>query len=287
LKEVLLDSSTLDRSTLDSSSVDSKLNSPTLNKKKFSSRNILNYSSHSTTSVLTKHTFEDVFCCPEESLFYSQCLEKMVLNHCLPAQSVVEFGAGDGSPVINALLKTKFDGVIHGYELNPTAYDVARSRVNHYNLNTKYKLHNQCFFSSAPGQADYLIANPPYIPAPDDDICMPSLYGGVDGATITKRLLSIGCNHALLMISAYSNPIETIEHAIAQGYVVTDFMISPLPFGYYSSEPKVKRWIAHLRQQQKAFYSHNIYFLAGVLFQMRSPSTTDLSAELIKVMTAL
>jgi hypothetical protein len=89
------------------------------------------------------------------------------------------------------------------------------------------------------------------------------------------------------MISAYSNPIETIEYAAEEGYQVADFMVSPLQFGYYSSEPKVKDAITELRTQRKAFYSKNIYFLAGVLFQRRSHSKPDLSTELLKVMTAL
>jgi hypothetical protein len=89
------------------------------------------------------------------------------------------------------------------------------------------------------------------------------------------------------MISAYSNPVETIDYAIAQGYQVVDFMISPLRFGYYSCEPKVRDSITNLRQKHKAFYSQNIYFLAGVLFKKSDSSNVDLSAELLKVMTAL
>ena len=34
--------------------------------------------------------------------------------------------------------------------------------------------------------ASCLIANPPYIPAPDDNILMPALYGGEDGANLTR-----------------------------------------------------------------------------------------------------
>jgi methylase of polypeptide subunit release factors len=131
-----------------------------------------------------------------------------------------------------------------------------------------------------------LIANPPYIPAPDDRIYLPALHGGVDGATLTNRLLSLGCETVMLLISAYSNPVETIRHAIDLGYRVTDFMITPLQFGYYSSEPKVRDWITELRKQNKAFYSANIYFLSGVLFQKTS-SAVDLSAELLKVITTL
>lgn len=231
---------------------------------------------------------KEVFFCPEESQFYSQCLEKMVLNRCTESDAVIEFGTGDGSPVINCLLKIPFRGAIHGYELSAAACEVARSRIQQYRLQGQYTIHNQCFFKGSQlTPANYLIANPPYIPAPDDQICMPALHGGIDGATITKQLLSVGCESVLLMISAYSNPIETIEYAIAEGYQTVDFMVTPLQFGYYSSEPKVRNWIHELRKHGKAFYSSNIYFLAGVLFQKKQPSQTDLSLELLKVMTAL
>ncbi len=49
----------------------------------------------------------------------------------------------------------------------------------------------------------------------------------------------MGFDTAVLLISAYANPVETMEHARALGYRCTDFMVTPLPFGYYSSEPKV------------------------------------------------
>ena len=51
--------------------------------------------------------------------------------------------------------------------------------------------------------------------------------------------MTLGFDNMVLLLSAYSNPVETIEHARCQGYRVTDFMVTPLPFGYYSSEPKV------------------------------------------------
>lgn len=230
----------------------------------------------------------DVFFCPEESQFYAQCIEKMVFNSCTVPKNVIEFGAGDGSPVISSLLKTKFQGSIHGYELGAAACEVARSRIKQCQLTDRYTVHNQCFFEGTKSKfADHLIANPPYLPAPDDRICMPALHGGTDGATITNRLLSVGCDNVMLMISAYSNPVETIRHALAEGYWVADFMVTPLRFGYYSSEPKVKSWIAELRKQKKAFYSKNIYFLAGVLFQKQPLAEADLSTEFLKVITAL
>lgn len=240
-----------------------------------------------TGTLIRNITAPEVFFCPEESHFYSHCLERLVFSQCTDCDLIVEFGAGDGSPVINSLMRSHFQSEIHGFELNSAAYEVAKSRVDQCNLQDKYILHNQSFFDFASTDANYLIANPPYIPAPDNKIRMPLLHGGTDGATITNRLLTLDYPNVMLLISSYSNPIETLQWAAVQGYTVADFMVTPLKFGCYSSEPKVKKWIGQLREQGQAFYSQNIYFLAGVLFKHSSFGTPDLSNELMQVMTAL
>jgi hypothetical protein len=242
----------------------------------------------SLSSAATTRALElplEIFYCPEESQFYSQCLQRMVFNHCDERTTIVEFGAGEGSPTIDCLLKSQFNGTIYGYELNTTACQVARARIAHYCLGKRYVIHNTDFFESEP--ADYLIANPPYIPALDNDLYMPALYGGHDGAQITKQLLQQDFPQAMLMISAYSDPIGTIEVATAAGYRVADFMTSPMGFGYYSSEPKVRQRIAELQECGRAFYSQDIYLLAGVLFKKQQHSQSDLSTDLIKILTSL
>lgn len=230
---------------------------------------------------------KDVFFCPEESKFYSHCIESLVFNDCNDYSSLIEFGSGDGTPVINSLLRTRFKGLIHGFERSSAASKVANSTIEDYNLTDKYVIHNQCFFQSSKPNAKYLISNPPYLPAPDDDIYLPFLHGGVDGSTLTKHLLSLGYDNALMMISSFSDPEGTINHAIKEGYSVADFVVVPLPFGYYSSEPKVKNTIKELRDNNKAFYTDRIYFLAGVLFKNQQDYLVDLSTELVQVMTSL
>ncbi|OUL25032.1 class I SAM-dependent methyltransferase [Nostoc sp. 106C] len=230
---------------------------------------------------------KDIFFCPEESNFYSNCLENLVLRNCENGDSIVEFGSGDGSPVINSLLRNKFDGVIHGFELNTSAWKAANLTIDEYNLANKYIINNSCLFKSSKPQAKYLVANPPYLPAPDPDIYMPLLFGGIDGATVTNNLLSLGYENALLLISSFSNPKSTIEQAQEHGYTVNNFVVLPLKFGHYSSEPKVKQHIEELRKHKMAFYSGEYYFLAGVLFNKCQKNTTDLSHELAQVMTSL
>jgi methylase of polypeptide subunit release factors len=50
------------------------------------------------------------------------------------------------------------------------------------------QVHNSCFFAGAAAlpETEALVANPPYIAAPDDDLLMPALYGGPDGANLTR-----------------------------------------------------------------------------------------------------
>jgi methylase of polypeptide subunit release factors len=229
---------------------------------------------------------KDVFYCPEESHFYSQCLENFVFRNSQTADCV-EFGSGDGSPVVNSLLRNKFDGTIHGFELNTSAWKTANSIIDEYNLNDKYVIHNKCLFESSQTTANYLVANPPYLPAPDNDIYMPLLFGGIDGATVTNNLLSLGYENVLLLVSSFSNPESTINHAKEHGYSVSNFIVLPLKFGYYSSEPKVKKHIDELRKRKMAFYSGDYYFLAGVLFTKNREAEKDLSTELAQVMTSL
>ncbi|MBD1897142.1 class I SAM-dependent methyltransferase [Coleofasciculus sp. FACHB-129] len=237
--------------------------------------------------LISSRPVKDVFYCPEESNFYSQCLESLVLNEGAHGKTIIEFGAGDGTPVINSLMRTRFDGIIHGFELNELAWKTAKSNIQEYELSAQYIIHNTSFFEASLPKADYLISNPPYLPAPDENIYQPLLHGGTDGSKIAKRLLSLDYENVLLMLSSYSNPEGFINYAIMQGYSIANFIVSPLNFGYYSSEPKVKNTIRELREKKMAFYSGNIYLLAGVLFKKQHKCQVDLSTELIQIMTSL
>lgn len=255
---------------------------------KGSQKNYFSYGCSLTFLMLTStKPLKDIFFCPEESNFYSYCLEALVLNRDNSSQTIVEFGSGDGLPVILSLLRTKFTGIIHGFEVNESACEVAEAKIAEYGLSSKYIVHHQSLFDYASVKADYLISNPPYLPALDNKIYQPLLHGGTEGISVTKKLLTLGYNNVLVMLSSYSNPRGIVEYAIANNYCVSDFIISPLSFGYYSSEPKVRSRIAELRASDRAFHSKNVYLLAGVLFTQQHKEVIDLSTELLQVMTSL
>jgi methylase of polypeptide subunit release factors len=231
---------------------------------------------------------KDIFFCPEESLFYSTCLEDLVWRNCQKSETIVEFGSGEGSPMINVLMRNKFDGLIQGFELNTSAWKAANLTIDRYHLGHKYIIYNSCLFESSQPKANYLVANPPYLPAPDNNIYLPLLFGGIDGATITNKLLSLDYENVLLLVSSFSNPKSTIEQAKVSGYYVNSFLILPLKFGFYSSEPKVKKHLEELRKRKISFYSGDHYLLAGVLFKKQQDSNSvDFSNQLAQVLTNL
>lgn len=82
----------------------------------------------------------DIFVCDEESHFYSQCLEKLLVKNSSGTQTVVEFGSGDGTPVIACLMHSQFSGTIHGFELNKRAADLATSRATESQVSRHYKV---------------------------------------------------------------------------------------------------------------------------------------------------
>ncbi len=229
----------------------------------------------------------EVFHCLEESSLYAQCLHSLIFAREASPRTVVEFGSGDGSPVIEALRRSGFRGSIQGFELNPVAFNIANRNIRSNAFDGLYRVRNECFFAAAAPRADCLIANPPYLPALDRNIRLPLLYGGEDGSTLSNKLLSLNYDKALLMISSYSNPIGTLHHAAAKGYAVSGFLIAPMSFGVYSSELKVRRRIETLRKTGRAFYDGSMYLLAGVRLEKRRRDVPDLSAGLIKILTAL
>lgn len=159
----------------------------------------------------------------------------------------------------------------------------------HLANNSQFQLFHSALLCAA------LCCHPPSLHTESSKLLMPALWGGVDGANLTRELLSAGFGSAMMLISAYSNPVYTLQHARDQGYIVADFLVQPLPFGTYSSQDIVVQHLQEMKSRGEAFFRDTgagrrpYYFLAGVLFQkpVEGREVVDLSEELLSVMCAL
>lgn len=157
-----------------------------------------------------------IFYFPDESSFYSYCVEILLFKHDASSETVIEFGSGDGLPVIEAMQRSNFHGVVEGYEINEIAYHKATSNITQHRLSNQYVVHHLPFEEAQISKRVYLIANPPYLPAPHDKIRLPFLFGGNNGTAITKKLFELDFHTIVLILSSYSCPEEIIHHAIEQ-----------------------------------------------------------------------
>lgn len=232
---------------------------------------------------------DHTFVCPEETDFYSQCLSRFMTHYCQADDQLIELGSGDGSPMVRALQQTGFQAKIFGFEINETACRRANELSRHHQLEKQYIVYCRDFFDHhASLPAKMLVSNPPYLPAPKaKELYLPELYGGPDGTMITRRLLSLGYEKLLLMISSYSNPSGIVEYAGTRGYGVSRFWITMIPFGRYSLQPQVKKRIEALHRQHRAFYLENAYLIAGVVFSGKDGETKNQSNILLSEMRGL
>lgn len=227
---------------------------------------------------------EEIFTCRDESNFYSMCIEHLLLSQVTDDATLIEFGSGDGTPVIDALKKSDFTGQITGFELNAAAHATCQKNIAAGKLSSHYRVLGGSFFEKKTRDYDALLANPPYIPFPDNSIRLPYLHGGPQGSELSMRLLTEPCRMMMMILSSYSNPVGIIDHARQQGLCVADFFVTPISYGIYSREPKVFDYIMTLKNQGCAYASENGYLLAGVLFVRADQGCDDHSDHLKNLM---
>ncbi|MFO8032105.1 MAG: hypothetical protein R6U22_06140 [Desulfohalobiaceae bacterium] len=231
---------------------------------------------------------EEVFVCPEESRFYATCIRHILFQTWIPG-SIVEFGSGDGSPVLQTLGSSSFAGFIQGYEINTKAAALARENIASAGKADIYQVQNACFFEAfrKHGSKLCLTSNPPYVPALEPDrLLMPQLWGGPDGSRILRRLLEQEFEYVLLLMPGISNPERVLEHAWRQGYWVHNYLITALPFGRYTGQAYVQDRLDQMRKQKQAFCYAGHYLLAGVLFCKSPPCINSLADSLLRLLTA-
>ncbi|MCW2535995.1 MAG: putative methylase domain [Modestobacter sp.] len=227
------------------------------------------------------------FDCAEESAHYAFSVQ-LLLNHyaaVVPwrSEGVAELGSGDAR-AIGQVVRTMPGLRVHGTDISATSVERARATIDQLGVADRYTVELGDFFEwadSAGGrQVSTVIANPPYIPAPDGDILMPELWGGEHGNDLALRLLKAGFEHLLVAMPSYSDPAETLETAADLGYRVANFLAMGLEFGQYSNEPKVRAHIEQLVAGGHGWAGDDEYVVAVALLTQSPEVTRDRSAQL-------
>ena len=237
------------------------------------------------------HVVDGFFDCAEESAHYAFSVQLLLTQYAavVPWQTegVAELGSGDAQAIAR-VVRAVPGLTVHGTDISPTSVARARQTIAGLGVDDRYTVDLGDFFSWAESPAgartSTVIANPPYIPAPDGDILMPELWGGWYGNDLVLRLLRAGFEHLLVALPSYSDPAATLAAAGEQGYRVANFLAMGLEFGAYSREPKVADHIARLTADGHGWAGGDSYVVAVALLTRSTEVRRDRSTELLRAL---
>ena len=200
---------------------------------------------------------------------------------------VVELGTGDASAIADVV--AGLPGLrIRSSDISADAVEKARVNIAERGVADRYTVELGDFFDQADAvggePVTTAIANPPYIPAPDRDILMPELWGGVRGNDLTLALLKAGYQHVVTAVASYADPVTTVATATDLGYRVVNFLAMGLDFGPYSSEPKVREQIRRIVAEGRGWAGDDEYMVAVALFTKDPGIPGDRADQLLRAL---
>src|SRR6476661_4237019 len=138
---------------------------------------------------------------------------------------VVELGTGDATAIAEVVAGMPALRV-RSYDISAPSVEAARVNIAARGVADRYSVDLGDFFdqadSSGGSRASTVISNPPYIPAPDRDILMPELWGGLYGNDLLLQLLKAGYDNVIAAVASYSDPVTAVRTAGDLGYRVAN-----------------------------------------------------------------
>jgi hypothetical protein len=203
------------------------------------------------------------------------------------AEGVVELGTGDAT-AISEVVAGLPDLRVRSFDISAPSIERARANISARGVADRYTVELGDFFdqadSSGGPRVSTVISNPPYIPAPDRDILMPELWGGVFGNDLVLQLLKGDYDNVITAVPSYSDPVTTVRTAEDLGYRVANFLAMGLDYGTYSSEPKVRDHIRRICADGHGWAGDDEYMVAVALFTRNPDVRGDRADQLLKAL---
>ncbi len=202
-------------------------------------------------------------------------------------EGVVELGTGDATAIADVV--AALPGLrVRSYDISAPSVAQARENIAARGVADRYSVELGDFFDQADSAGgapvSTVISNPPYIPAPDRDILMPELWGGVHGNDLVLQLLKAGYENVITAVASYSDPVTTMRTAGDLGYRVANFLAMALDYGRYSSEPKVQAHIRRMCTEGRAWAADDGYMVAVALFTRSADIPGDRGDQLLNAL---
>lgn len=197
---------------------------------------------------------------------------------------IVELGTGD-AVAMAGIVAAAPTLRIRSFDISPPSIEEARRNIATRGVADRYRVELGDFFDQSDSTGGpvptTVIANPPYIPAPDRDILMPELWGGPYGNAPMLQLLKAGYDNVIAAVASYSDPATTVATAHDLGYRVANFLAMGLDYGPYSNEPQVRDRIRRICAEGRGWADDSGYLVAVGLFTRTPGISGDRGRQLL------
>jgi methylase of polypeptide subunit release factors len=230
-----------------------------------------------------------LFSAADESTHYALSVAMLLQQYRSPLgwerDGIVELGTGDAVAMADIVAAVP-DLRIRSFDISAPSVEEARRNIAARGVTDRYRVEFGDFFdrsdsAGSPAVAT-VVANPPYIPAPDRDIRMPELWGGPSGNAPMLQLLKAGYDNVVAAVASYSDAAATVATAEDLGYRVANFLATGLDFGPYSLEPKVLAQIRRLCAEGRGWADDDGYVVAVVLFTRNPAIPGNRASQLLR-----
>ncbi len=130
---------------------------------------------------------DSVYSPGEDSYLLQEHVERLVFG------DVLDMGTGSGIQAVIAASKADVTHVIAA-DINPHALEAARKRAEKAGVLDKVTLVQSDLFDGVEVRFDWILFNPPYLPA-EGGLEDPAWSGGMRGAEVIERFLSVARDH--------------------------------------------------------------------------------------------
>ncbi len=123
----------------------------------------------------------------EDSYLLQEYVEKLVSGE------VLDMGTGSGIQAVSAATKDDVTRVV-AVDINPQALEASRRKAAEACVLGKVTLIRSDLFDCVEGRFDWILFNPPYLPA-EGGLSDPAWVGGEHGAELIERFLATARDH--------------------------------------------------------------------------------------------
>jgi len=197
-----------------------------------------------------------------EGILFRELIHKALMSHPGRVERLIDFGCGSSLTTISAILdlpEASRPVQVRAIDVNDEAIAASKHNVSAVGFEHVYRIEKMDMLSvfkenATDLSADLIVANPPYVPAPDENQSgfLTPVNGGADGLRFLRPLLQMPLKtgtRVAIVASSLSSPADLAD-LINASFTVISCDSHVVQFGPYLKSEPIHSYVKSMREQE-------------------------------------